>query len=566
MGLGGLSGALGPLGKLIPTINPLVAALAGLVAVSPELREVFLGVMSDLAPILAEVGGIISDGLKDVLPQLIPPLASLAEAFGRILVAAAPALPMLAELAVLLIDTIGVPLLTAFAEGIGIVADGLEAMGPVFPIIIAGLVGFKVAMAALTAVMAVNPIVLLAGAIAALVIGLVWAYQNVDWFREAVQAVGRFLVRAAGWVADFGKALWNAGAAVVEFFKDLPGTIARIGGGVLDWFKALPGRVISALGDFAATVGDWFVSGLRALPGAIGYAAGTLVGTFVSIPFQILDALWGLGNWLWDEWLWPALSALPGLIEDGFTAVVEFFKALPGRIVDAIGDFGQFVWAKIFVPAFNFFVQELPRIVVGVLNWFKALPGRIVEAIGEVGGWLVEKGKGLLGGFLNGVKEMALTVWGWLTWLPVRILSFFSNVGWWLYQSGRDLIQGFINGVVSKLHGPLGLFARISDTMGLVKTAARDPLESRSPSRWFMRLGEDAMEGFIIGVASMDAQVKQSLDLAVATLPTVPAAPTPVVPAPRPVTVVNHGVIGNQTELDRWLRDSLARSNARGVG
>ena len=66
--------------------------------------------------------------------------------------------------------------------------------------------GVQIAMAILNGTMAVNPVVLIIYAIAALVAGLIIAYKKVDWFRNAVDAAFRWIKKAIAWFVDwFGK-------------------------------------------------------------------------------------------------------------------------------------------------------------------------------------------------------------------------------------------------------------------------------------------------------------------------------------------------------------------------
>lgn len=84
--------------------------------------------------------------------------------------------------------------------------------------------GLAAAQAILNAVMAMNPIMLVVIALAALVAALVWAYYNVDWFREMVdnawQSIVQFaqyiygsLVGALDWL---GQAFNNAGQIMMS--------------------------------------------------------------------------------------------------------------------------------------------------------------------------------------------------------------------------------------------------------------------------------------------------------------------------------------------------------------
>lgn len=63
--------------------------------------------------------------------------------------------------------------------------------------------------AALNVVLTANPIGLVVVAIAALVAGIVWAYNNVDWFRDGVQAAFRGMAAAGEWLGRVFSAVWG---------------------------------------------------------------------------------------------------------------------------------------------------------------------------------------------------------------------------------------------------------------------------------------------------------------------------------------------------------------------
>jgi tape measure domain-containing protein len=59
------------LGRFLPAINPVVAALGGLVALSPELRTSggqLLSTLAPLIPVVTQLGGVLARGLNGILP------------------------------------------------------------------------------------------------------------------------------------------------------------------------------------------------------------------------------------------------------------------------------------------------------------------------------------------------------------------------------------------------------------------------------------------------------------------------------------------------------------------
>jgi phage-related protein len=72
-----------------------------------------------------------------------------------------------------------------------------------------------------------------------------------------------------------------------------------------------------------------------------------------------------------------------------------------------------------------------------------------VSAIGALGSTLFSKGKDLLDGLWDGVKNVWTSVKEWFEGIPGKVKSAIGDLGSALYQKGRDLIDGFVNGIKS---------------------------------------------------------------------------------------------------------------------
>jgi phage-related minor tail protein len=137
----------------------------------------------------------------------------------------------------------------------------------------------------LNAVIAANPIVFLVIAIAALVAGLVWAYNNVEWFRDGVQAAFGAIVNAAQWLGRVFAAIWDG---IVAGFRWVTDTIkSRI-----NWVIGLINQLIAGVNSVTG--------GLNKIPGVSLPTFGTIPqlakGGIVSSPTLALIAEAGPGG------------------------------------------------------------------------------------------------------------------------------------------------------------------------------------------------------------------------------------------------------------------------------
>lgn len=179
--------------------------------------------------------------------------------------------------------------------------------GPVLAglaVIIGGVLTVAFASWAVSVLAATWPIILIVGAIALLVGGLVWAYQNVGWFHDAVDKVGAFirdtlwpiLQGIAGWFTDtFVPAIASVAMAIKDFVVGakekwdgfyaafVTGKDELVAGfdALVSFFADLPGKVGDALGGLADAMSAPFRAGAQAIRDVWN---STIGGKGVTIP------------------------------------------------------------------------------------------------------------------------------------------------------------------------------------------------------------------------------------------------------------------------------------------
>lgn len=200
--------------------------------------------------------------------------------------------------------------------------------------------------------LAANPIVLVIAAIAAFVVGLIWAYNNVGWFRDLVDGAFKLIKNVISGVFNWVKGNWPLLLAILT---------GPIGLAVFfitkHWntIKETFGRVMGWIGDRAAGARDWIVGVFRGLidwfrgmPGSIANAASGM--------FQgIADAFKSAINWVIDKWnnfeiSWggfnpPGPGSIPGFTIDtpNIPRLAEggIVPATPGGRMAILGEGGE---------------------------------------------------------------------------------------------------------------------------------------------------------------------------------------------------------------------------------
>ena len=239
------------------------------------------------------------------------------------------------------------------------------------------------AQAVLNAIMSMNPIVLVVIALITLAAALIWAYYNVDWFREMVD---------------------NAWVSLVQLGQQIYGAVS----GAIQWLGSLFNQFTSQLG---LNTNDWmqailgFILFIPQLPLQIGIA---LVNTLAKVL--------GFGNNFVQTLINSGLSGVRGFIGRIRDGVSQFTSAIAG-IKTALSN--CLSWAYNFVMSHPL-VQALQWLGSQAANAFSVLglgqgsPGKIYRAMENELNWTdelvqdsnledtaVNLGKSIVSGFGN---------------------------------------------------------------------------------------------------------------------------------------------------------------------
>lgn len=279
---------------LLPVVLPLFEALSEIFAqLAPVLDEVAQALLSALAPILEQMPGFVQPFadilvelvstllpvIADLIIELAPTLASLGEAFGELMAAAAPIIALFGRLVVVI----------------------LEALMP----IIQPLIG------------------LLAGLVEMLAKILTGAIEKV------VVPVLRFLAKLL--TGDFSGAWKMAKQAVTDAWKWIKEKAEQIGPAVgaavvlaIDWLKGMPGKASSALASLAGSLKGRATTAGREMVSAISGKIADAVGRIQALPGKAASVLSGLGSKLY--------GAGRSLIQGFINGIVSMFGEVQSQL------------------------------------------------------------------------------------------------------------------------------------------------------------------------------------------------------------------------------------------
>jgi hypothetical protein len=341
-------------------------------------------------------------------------------------------------------------------------------------------------------------------------VGVSFTEQQTKQIKKLVES-GRTLDAQKIILRELGKEFGGAAAASTDPMEKLRVIVGNLGekiGNVLLPFLTTAATVIA--NKVIPTVGK-FVDGLskRATP-AVSAIAGFIKGTLIPaikalagfIVTQIVPAVkkWfgilakalqpaldALGE-AWKQDIKPALKGLFDAIQRNWPA----FKRLATIVLVVVGAILKFllpvlirvagVLIKLFILRITLSIKALGLLIrwlittgkaVGtfatataryfvqwyqaartavqnVVDFFRKLPGRISRAVGGLGKLLYNRGKSLVTGFFNGIKDAWSSVISWFKGLPTRILHALgmSPPPRWAIDGGRKIMKGLLKGIV----------------------------------------------------------------------------------------------------------------------
>ena len=283
-------------------------------------------------------------------------------------------------------------------------ALGVAVIGPIIAIIlgfVAAIIGVGIAISAI-----VSGITWLVKWIGTNV-PKAWDYL-VTKTKSAWHAIQDFFVGVWQGIADFFVGIWNK---IVGFFTGVMDTVAK----TWDYFwKTKIGGLVKAVLDLVV-------------------ALVNLALTTISLAFtwfwHMITTGW---NFLWD-YVSNKVSAAWTVIMAFLAAAWATIVAVAKTVWGAVADFFTFIWDKVsgeFISKWGMILAFL----AGVWFVIKTLANAAWGAVWSViGGWVTK-------------------VWDTVTGIWNKIKDFFGNAKTWLLEAGKNLIQGLIDGITNKIH------------------------------------------------------------------------------------------------------------------
>lgn len=376
------------------TFSKAAKGAAGTVA--DEMGKTTTG---SLANFWAAIGRFGAELLSGVFPQIAPMFTGLTEKVDALAASVAPAAAAITE---------------GLVGGIKSAFTWMQTWWPLIATVAAGIAGYALVIGtirvatglwaaaqwALNAAMNANPIGLIVAAIAALVVGLVLAYNKVGWFRTAVDATFNGIKFVVGvvvsWfqntfmpvintvltaVGGFFKWLYNSvikpvfngiklvittwWAGVKLIFSAVTGFLAKVFGPAFKFFGAAVKLVFQLI---RAAIQIWWAAVKIVFTAVWNYLKRTLGPVFQWLYNNVIKPVWnGIQKaiqFAWKSILQPIFKAIVAFVKNQiqprFSALMGTVRSVWSAIQTKIKAVWDFVKAKAFDPLAKVIKDTLP--------------------------------------------------------------------------------------------------------------------------------------------------------------------------------------------------------------
>jgi tape measure domain-containing protein len=311
---------------------------------------------------------------------------------------------------------------------------------------------------------ALGPVGWIIAGIGLLVAGVIWAYNNIGWFKDGVDAAFRWISDvvkiAVDWIVGAFNNLvsfWNTDVmpgldALGKFFSD---TFTNIGnwardfvgffvdgwGMIVDFFNGVLMPAVQAVGAFFAPILDWI---------------GRLIWNFATIAVFVfmrivdlwngvlLPALQNLGNWFMSilNWIYATvIQPVVNLVVGAFRGIVDFWNGVLVPGAQALGNWFMtilnWIYATIIQPVINLIVGAFR----GIVDFWNLV---LIPAFQAVGNWFQSIFTWIYDVIIKPYIDLLVGAFGMLTDFWNNTLKpVIDTVGQWF----SEIIGGAINGV-----------------------------------------------------------------------------------------------------------------------
>ena len=352
------AGSLPMIGKFLPVLNPVLGAILGLVAASPELRNglfgmiqqlvpVIIGLFQQLAPVFQQVIGLVLSVVQRLVPAVMPLIKTVvtvaALIAGSLVKAVTQILPPVLSLVSVLMDLV------------------FAVLTPVIPLVsfLARVLG-----------------VVLAVAIQVVAKIIVWL---VNIIRGILTPVIRALTAVFTYMGPVIVAVWEG--------------IRTAAAAVADWFTGTLVPAFQAVWDGITAAASWaynniikpIFTGLQ-----IAFLAVATIWTLYwnTVLKPVIDGFAAAALWLWNNAITPALNGIRSAWGWLMTALQTAWQSVGKPVIDAVGTAIRWLKDNVWTPVLNGIKWAWNMALAGIRTVWQTVLSPTLSAVGTAIKWL----------------------------------------------------------------------------------------------------------------------------------------------------------------------------------
>lgn len=364
-------------------------------AIDNGMKSAGLGSIAQNFDKLKTVVNQVFSAITKAIPPVISVIATFIKLIGNIINALKPFLPVL------------LPIITTWGAFM-VQLKGVGAVVKTFNQVKSAITGVMSTIKILFAIMAANPITVIIGLIAALVVGFIYFWNTSEDFRNFWIGLWEGIKKA---VDTAVKGIQNAWNATVKWFTDTWNNIKNGAKGL--WNGTIQGAkdAVNSVKNAWNGIKEWFANLWK----------GTISGLASA----------------WDS-VTTTIAPFVETIKSIFQPIIEFFSGLWGQVQTIFGSAWEIIKTVVMGP-----VLLLIDLITGDFNQFKEDFGMLWQTLATAIQTIVQTFVNIVVGFYSSFFQTVVNIW---TTIVNTIQSLWGAFTTWVVNMAMSIVNGIVNG------------------------------------------------------------------------------------------------------------------------